>query len=446
LATIRLNEKTLADLPAPTDRAQAYYWDTELLGLGVVVGRTSKTFVARAWVSGKNRRVKIGIAGQPRPDGHLWSVALARAEAKKLLGKLADGVDLNAELRAERAAAATPTVGPTLRDAYTAHLAKMRKRGRSEQTIATMKKEVEKYLGGWLDRPIAELRGTELIKIHERIKASARPREGTNPNNERGAPLANRVIAHVSACWNTLNKKLEGGLGTWNPAKSVEKDRLTAKRERIADADLPDWYARVQTMRNPIQRDGLLLALFTGLRSEDVRTIRFEHIDWRERSLRLPDPKGGVERAFKIPLSKTCIEILRRRRAENAESPVLPDGDGGFAFPALSGAGEVGPISDLRQQVHNGNKHARFPAEDVHTLRRTYESVAHEAGISELDQHVLTKHAFASHNVNATYIAQALPQLAQCQATIEAALWKRLKPKRARTRIAGSGRRAAERS
>jgi hypothetical protein len=43
---------------------------------------------------------------------------------------------------------------------------------------------------------------------------------------------------------------------------------------------------------------------------------------------------------------------------------------------------------------------------------------------------VLTNHAFASHNVNATYIAQALPHLAQCQAKIEAALWKRIEPKR----------------
>jgi integrase len=427
LATIRLNEKTLADLRVPDDCIQAYYWDTELSGLGVVVGRNTKTFVARSWVNGKNRRVKIGVAGQPRPDGHLWSVALARAEARKLLGKMSEGVDLNAELRVERAVAAAPAGGPTLRDAYEAHLEKMRKRGRSEQTIATMKKEVEKYLADWLDRPIAELRGTELIKIHERIKASARAREGTNPNNERGAPLANRVIAHVSACWNTLNKKLEGGLGAWNPAKSVERDRLTAKRERIADADLPDWYARVQTMRNPIQRDGLLLALFTGLRSEDVRSIRFEDVDWSERSLRLPDPKGGTERAFKIPLSKTCLDILRRRQIENAASPLLPAGDGGFAFPAINAAGGVGPISDLRQQVHDGNKHTRFPAEDVHTLRRTYESVAHEVRITELDQHVLTNHAFASHNVNATYIAQALPHLARCQATIEAALWKRIK-------------------
>ncbi len=82
MGTIRLNEKTLADLATPADQPQAYYWDTELVGLGVVVGRTgAKTFVARAWVNGKNRRVKIGVAGRPRPDGHPWSVALARAEA-----------------------------------------------------------------------------------------------------------------------------------------------------------------------------------------------------------------------------------------------------------------------------------------------------------------------------------------------------------------------------
>ena len=428
MATIRLNEKTLAELRAPADRAQVYYWDTELKGLGVVVGRANKTFVARSWVNGKNRRGKIGVAGEPRPDGHIWNVALARTEARKLLGKLSDGVDINAELREERSAIGSAG-GPTFRDACEAHLLKMRRRNRSEHSIATMKKEMEKYLADWLDRPITELTGADLVKLHDRIKANARPREGTNPNNERGAPLANRVIAHVSACWNTLNRKLEGKLGGWNPAKSVEKDQLTAKRERIADIDLPGWYARVQTMRNPIQRDGLVFALFTGLRSEDVRTIQFEHVDWSERSLVLPDPKGGADRAFKIPLSKTCLDILRRRQTENAASPLLPAGDGGFAFPAINSAGDVGPISDLRQQVHLGDKHGRFPAEDVHTLRRTYESVAHESGISELDQHVLTNHAFASHNVNATYIAQALPHLARCQATIEAALSKRIKAK-----------------
>jgi hypothetical protein len=66
-------------------------------------------------------------------------------------------------------------------------------------------------------------------------------------------------------------------------------------------------------------------------------------------------------------------------------------------------------------------------------IRSTKEAVAHEAGVSKLDQHVLTNHSFGSHNVNATCISQAMPHLTQCQAKIEAALWKRIKARRRRT-------------
>ena len=52
----------------------------------------------------------------------------------------------------------------------------------------------------------------------------------------------------------------------------------------------------------------------------------------------------------------------------------------------------------------------------------------HEAGVGELDQHVLTNHAYGTHDVNATYIAQPLDHLAACQDTIERALWARIKP------------------
>ena len=46
MATIKLTERSVSALPSPTDAPQAYYWDEELTGLGVVVGRTgTKTFV-----------------------------------------------------------------------------------------------------------------------------------------------------------------------------------------------------------------------------------------------------------------------------------------------------------------------------------------------------------------------------------------------------------------
>src|SRR5262245_18044356 len=99
MANLKLAEKSLAAIPAANSHAstcpggracgcplQSYHWDTELVGFGVVVGRTGiKTFIACAWVNRKKPRVKIGVAGAPRPDGYVWTVALARIEARKLL-------------------------------------------------------------------------------------------------------------------------------------------------------------------------------------------------------------------------------------------------------------------------------------------------------------------------------------------------------------------------
>lgn len=137
MANLKLTEKSVAALPPATQHAnscpggecacplQSYYWDTELVGFGVVVGRTgSKTFIARAWVGKKRRRVKIGVAGTPRQDGHPWTVALARLEARQLLGRMSAGEDPNAGKGAT--SAPPPSTGPTLRQAMELHVTNMR--------------------------------------------------------------------------------------------------------------------------------------------------------------------------------------------------------------------------------------------------------------------------------------------------------------------------------
>lgn len=417
---IKITEAWLSKIAADGGElpdGERYAWDEELPGYGVRVGRRFLTLIVQHRVAGKQEQETIGRWGQPRTDGATWTEPRARKDARIKLGKMIAGISPREEIASED--------GPTLGDAFDAHIESLRKRvkagKRSEATIETFEKS-KKYVDAWLDKPIAELKGSVLVELHEQIKRKAKPR--ANTKNEKGAALANRVITNVGTAWATLNKKLEGALGTWNPAKSVDKDSLVAKRVRILDEDLPDWAARVATMRSAIQRDGLMFALFTGLRSEDVRTIRFENFDEDERTLDIPDPKGGEARAFTIPLPKICVAILERRRTTNRTA--LGRADDGYAFPAIDADGEVGPIGDLRQQVHEGKKHTRFPSEDVHTLRRTWESVAHETGITELDQHVLSNHAYGSHNVNATYIAQHIDHLRACADRIERALRDRL--------------------
>jgi hypothetical protein len=68
----------------------------------------------------------------------------------------------------------------------------------------------------------------------------------------------------------------------------------------------------------------------------------------------------------------------------------------------------------------------RFPVEDVHSLRRTWESIANDEGITELDQHVLSNHSFGSHNVNATYISQHIDHLATRAEKIDVGITRRI--------------------
>lgn len=425
MPTANITDRWLETTTLPEGTARVRYWDADpsAKGFGVVIGQRTITFIARHRVAGKQRDVTIG--GWQRPGagddhGKLWTVARARAEARKLIGQMINDVDPVIER------ASSSSMGPTLGEAFDAHVARLKARKKSEATIATFEKS-RNYLDAWLDRPIAELTGVALAELHGKIKRDAKPRAGAT--NEKGAPLANRVITNVGTAWASLNKKLEGALGNWNPAKSVDKDTLDPKL--VVVVDLADWRARVKTMRNPIQRDGLVFALFTGLRSEDVRTIRFEHYDAKNGTLRMPDPKGGKARAFTIPVPKTCIEILDRRRASNHDE--LGESDRGWVFPALDSAGDVGPIGDLRQQVHGDDAHGRFPAESPHVLRHTYVSIAAEIGISKMDRMTLANHRYASVDVHDSYIAIHLEHLRACANRIEAALLSRMKPSKRRS-------------
>jgi len=62
----------------------------------------------------------------------------------------------------------------------------------------------------------------------------------------------------------------------------------------------------------------------------------------------------------------------------------------------------------------------------VHSLRRTWESIANDEDVSELDQHVLSNHSFGSHNVNATYISQHIDHLAACADKIDTGITRRI--------------------
>jgi integrase len=112
---------------------------------------------------------------------------------------------------------------------------------------------------------------------------------------------------------------------------------------------------RVVVPGSPVRRDYNLLVVLTGLRRTDAATLRWEHVNmtdkpvqsrvwntskgsWESvtlaaRSMLRPNPKGGAKRAFTVPLSDEIIEVLERRREENA---ALHADDRGWVFPSVA--------------------------------------------------------------------------------------------------------------
>jgi hypothetical protein len=90
MASLRIT-KTIVD-GAKLGSADYFIWDSELKGLGLKVSRGGrKTYVCQYRTAGgrtgDSRRLTIGAHGSP------WTVELARAEAKKILGRAANGED-----------------------------------------------------------------------------------------------------------------------------------------------------------------------------------------------------------------------------------------------------------------------------------------------------------------------------------------------------------------
>jgi integrase len=298
----------------------------------------------------------------------------------------------------------------------------MERKGRSPRSMGTIKTEIPRLMKAWLDRPIVDLKGAELVALHDKL------------TKDNGPFLANRLVAHVSAVWNALDRvhELEGR----NPARAVTRHRYVPKRERIDDADLPSWWATVQGL-TPVRRDLRIFCLTTGMRDEAARHVRWEHIDFKRASLTVPKPKGGEAKAFTLPLGPRLVERLKERQRQNETLFADHGGDHGWAFPALSrfrdeetGAVQVIAMRESKEYREvidaKGKSHRERLIVGNHTSRRTFLSVATEIGIGELDRHALANHAFGRQSVNATYIAQAFGHLADCQRRIEEAIWKKI--------------------
>lgn len=390
---LKLDEVSVRTAVLPPGKRQEIFWDTKQRGLGLALSLTTKSFVyQRDLPGGLTRRVTLGRYPE-------ITLTQARKEAAKKHAAMLDGIDPAAERRARvREQQRKEHETFTLRQALANHVADMRTKHCAKRSIDTITDEVERLLAAWLDKPLVEIRRKDCIQRHRQL------------SEDHGPVAANRALRHFRSCWRSAQRLFEQ-----LPPHPVfvVYNKQSRKRSPIAWEDLPAWWEGVKAIDNPVRRDINLLLLFTGLRNEDARTIRWEHIDFDKGTLHRPKPKGGTDRAFTIPLAAYVLAMLAKRKLDNV---IQFGNDKGWVFATFDAIGTVTHIVEARrtgyvEDAETGKMHKKTTAPTPHRLRDTFATACLEAGVGMLETKVLMNHSLPAGSVTEGYMRPSLEHL-----------------------------------
>lgn len=300
--------RKLALAPGETDKT---IWDAEVHGLGRRLRPRRTSWTLRYEHGGKTKRLTA--------DGSL-TLAAARTWAREALGDLARGDDPATAIKAKALAArTTQTVG----DHLPAYL-KFKEPNLKPRWFTEIKRQLLKHAVPIHAMPIKAL-------DHERIAALLADLAATRP------VLANHVRATLSDFGHWLGRN---GMLPINVFAFTLKANTNGARKRtpgMAELALI-WRAA----GDDDYADVVRLLMLTGARLRVIAELRWSEIDLESALITVPPERAGLKTrqkkinnneasAFKIPLSKPALAILKSKPRITGRDPVFGVGPRGIS-------------------------------------------------------------------------------------------------------------------
>lgn len=342
---INFTEKTLAELPIPTDKKPMTYYDTGQAGLCVIAtyGGT-KTYYFYTKFLGVPKRVKIGRVG-------VTKLVDARMKARELRTVADHGNDPNQE---RNEALRDMTLKQFFYDVYNPRHVKVHTRPKTQAKDETM---FRNNLAPLHNRKMMSVTRVDVERLHVELK------------DKISLYTANRAIGLLKHMY---NKAIEWGYPahSGNPAVGVKMFREKSRERFLLPDEIQRFFAALAEEPNEVFKNYVLLSLFIGQRRQNMLSMRWSNVDLKLGVVLFPDSKNGDPQ--RIPLITQAWDILKEMRKYATDD---------WVFSSQMGS-KSGHVEDLHRPWYALLKRAGIEDLRFHDLRRTFGSYQAITGAS----------------------------------------------------------------
>jgi integrase len=170
---------------------------------------------------------------------------------------------------------------------------------------------LERYLGAW-NYLLAYLREEHIAMpcLLTYTKAQGYLAWRTTQKKRSGKTVKrNTAITDMKILSIVMNEAVKRGYAKTNTCEKMKLRRDKAKEKpSLTDQDITDIRAALKR-RPPWMRVSFEIALYTGCRQSETK-IAFKDIDFKRKTIRFIEPKGGEEKTYVVELPDELIPVL----------------------------------------------------------------------------------------------------------------------------------------
>ncbi len=137
------------------------------------------------------------------------------------------------------------------------------------------------------------------------------------------ATQAQRLLSHTRCMFKYAKNSL--GIIETNPCSDLEAPKRTQKRKRALDTKeiYLFWNNIDYTLMSPVVRSGLRFMLCTLARGVEVRKMKWEDVNFSDRTWLIPSENAKNGRELLLPLNNRAIQILEEIREVTGHSKLV---------------------------------------------------------------------------------------------------------------------------